>query len=306
MEAAVSSIVRPGRALLVVNNGVYGARMAAMARAHGTQVVEVGAPWTAPPDLDQLAAALRGRADVDALVVVHHETTTGLLNPLPEIGALARRAGVPLVVDAISSMACDALDVGAVGADVLIGTANKGLHALPGISFVCLSPRARRQVAEVPRRSLYLHLGTYLAQEERGDVPFTPAVQVCYALDEALDELAEQGGLAARVAEYAARAALVREGAAALGLQQFLPPAAPRSNALTAFRLPAGLTYGELHDRLKEDGFVIYAGQGGLAGEMFRVATMGDLSTEVLREFLAALGRAIDTPPAASDAPTQG
>lgn len=171
MEMAVIGAVRPGRALAVVNNGVYGARMVAIARAHGIAVAEVAGPWTAPPPLDELAALLRGRDDLDALAVVHHETTTGLLNPVAEIGRLAGEAGIPLILDAISSMGCDPLDAQAVGADIVIGTANKGFHGLPGISFVYLSPRARARVAEVPPRSLYLHLGGYLAPQGRGDAP---------------------------------------------------------------------------------------------------------------------------------------
>jgi len=177
----------------------------------------------------------------------------------------------------------------------VIGTANKGFHGLPGVSFVYVSPRGRERVAAVPARGVYLNLAAYLASQERGDVPFTPAVQVCYALDEALDELTERGGVAAHVADYAVRAALVREGAAALGLVEFLLPEVPRSNALTAFRLPQGLTYQELHDRLKEQGYIIYAGQGGLSGEMFRVATMGELSLGTLHNFVDALGRVVGT-----------
>lgn len=147
--------------------------------------------------------------------------------------------------------------------------------------------------AEVPPRSLYLHLGTYLAQQERGDVPFTPAVQICYALDEALDELAERGGVPARIEDYVARAQLVRQGVAALGLDELLAPGMPRSNAVTAIRLPRGVTYEMLHDRLKEQGYIIYAGQGGLSREVFRVATVGELSLDTLRGFLEALDRSI-------------
>ena len=231
MEMAVVSAVRPGRALLVVNNGVYGERLAAIARAHGIATEEVRAAWTELPPLDQVRRALASRDDIDAVAAVHHETTTGLLNPAAEIGAIARAAGVPLILDAISSMCCDPLDARAVGADFLLGTANKGLHALPGISFVAVSPLGRQRVDEVTPRSLYLHLGSYLASQERGDVPFTPAVQICYALDEALDELAERGGVAARVADYAARAELVRQGFSALGLQSCCPGHAPLQRA---------------------------------------------------------------------------
>jgi 2-aminoethylphosphonate-pyruvate transaminase len=119
-------------------------------------------------------------------------------------------------------------------------------------------------------------------------------VQICYALDAALDELAERGGTPARIAEYAQRAATIRQGIAELGLTQLLPADRPRANAVTAIRLPAGLTYQVLHDRLKEEGYVIYAGQGGLSREVFRVATMGELSQATLQAFLGALTRAIE------------
>jgi 2-aminoethylphosphonate-pyruvate transaminase len=294
MEMAVTSAIRPGRALAVVNNGVYGERLVAIARAHGIEVAEVRAPWTELPRLDALADLLANRNDIDAVAAIHHETTTGLLNPAREIGRLAREAGVPFILDAISSMGCDPLDVETFGVDFLTGTANKGYHGLPGISFVYLSPRAREWIADVPPRSLYLHLGTYLTQEERGDVPFTPAVQICYALNEALDELAEAGGVPARCRDYAVRAHLVRRGIADLGLRELLAPGVPRSTAVTAVRLPHGISYDQIHDRLKDQGYIIYAGQGGLSREIFRVATMGALSLETLRAFLTALGHALD------------
>ena len=295
MEMAIGSAVRPGRALAVINNGVYGERAAAMARAHGIEVAEVRAPWTAPPPLDELQRLLAARNDIDAVVAVHHETTTGLLNPAARIGELAQRAGVPFILDAISSMGGDPLDVRGWHVDFCAGTANKGYHGLPGISFVYVSPAGRERVAQVPPRSLYLHLGSYLAPRSSGApaVPFTPAVQICYALDEALDELAERGGVPARVEDYAARAALVRRGLARLGLIELLGPETSRSNAITAVRLPAGLGYGELHDRLKEQGYIIYAGQGGLSAQIFRVATMGELSLATLGDFIEALGRAL-------------
>ncbi len=107
------------------------------------------------------------------------------------------------------------------------------------------------------------------------------------------DQEHDRNPMAARVAEYAAWARLVRDGIAALGLAEFLPQEAPRSNALTAIRLPSGLVYQDLHDRLKEQGYVIYAGQGTLSTQMFRVATMGELSLQTLQDFLDVLGGVI-------------
>jgi 2-aminoethylphosphonate-pyruvate transaminase len=118
-------------------------------------------------------------------------------------------------------------------------------------------------------------------------VPFTPAVQLAWALDEALAELLEEG-VAARIARYAAAAAVLREGFARLGLHFILPPPL-RSNSITSLRLPAGRTYAALHDGLKARGFVVYEGQGRLAPEIFRVANMGHLARADFERFLAAL-----------------
>lgn len=115
---------------------------------------------------------------------------------------------------------------------------------------------------------------------------------MCFALDEAIKELEERGGVAARVAEYKERAALVRAGLARLGLEVLIPEQ-HRSNSISMIYLPEGITYPELHDALKDEGFVIYAGQGDLAKTFFRVSTMGELPLPTLERFLTALETSI-------------
>src|SRR5579884_1519704 len=259
MEMAVISSVREGRSLLVVDNGVYGDRLARIGRANGIPVTEVTAGWTTPIDPEQVRDALVADPSIDAVAMVFHETTTGLLNPVREVGELLREfPDVRYVVDAISATANEDEDLPNIHADFICGTANKGLHGLPGMSFVLVSQPAIERLYEVPARSLYLNAATYLDAQRKGDVPFTPAVQVCYALDEAIKEFEERGGFAARVAEYRERAALVRKGLDNLSLRILVDPP-HRANAVTTIHLPDGLTYAELHDELKAAGYVIYA-----------------------------------------------
>jgi 2-aminoethylphosphonate-pyruvate transaminase len=215
-----------------------------------------------------------------------------MINPVGAIGAIAREAGVLVLVDAISATAIEDDGHEDLNADIICGTANKGLHGLPGISFILCSDKGIERVNEVPVRSLYLNAATYLAGQRKGDVPFTPAVQVCFALDEAIKELEERGGVAARVAEYRERAALVRAGFERLGLEILVAPE-HRSNSISMIYLPEGISYAELHDALKADGFVIYAGQGELAKTFFRISTMGELPLPTLERFLACLETAI-------------
>ncbi len=288
LEAAVTSVLSARGRLVVVANGVYGERMAAMAEAARLPVDVVKGAWTAPPDLDAVERAARG-PDVEAIAVVHHETTTGLRNPVAAVSAIARQHGRLLLVDSVSGLAGDPLDVD--GADLVVGTANKCIQGLPGMSFVLVRESVMRRLATHPRRSLYLSLAVHHEAAARGSTPFTPAVQVAYALDEALAELLEEG-VARRIARYAAAAAFLREGFARLGLECVLPPAL-RSNSITALWLPPGRSYAALHDGLKARGFVVYEGQGRLARELFRVANMGHLARPDFERFLAALGEVL-------------
>jgi 2-aminoethylphosphonate-pyruvate transaminase len=288
LEAAVTSVLSPRGRLVVVSNGTYGERIAAMAAAARLPHAVVAADWTRPPDLAAVDRAVRA-PDVEAVAIVHHETTTGLLNPVAEIGEIARRHGKLLLVDSISGLAGDALDVGPPGADLVVGTANKCIQGLPGIAFVLARDAALERLASYPPRSVYLSLPTYA----RNPMPFTPAVQVAYALDEALAELLEEG-VAARIDRYRSAALRLRAGFERLGLEMVLPPAL-RSNSITAVRFPPGRTYAELHDALKSRGFVVYEGQGRLARELFRVANMGHLGTADFDRFLVALEEVLGT-----------
>ena len=285
LEAAVTSVLSDRGRLVVVANGVYGERIAAMAAAARLPHSVVAGGWTEPPDLDAIERALQP-ADVEAVAVVHHETTTGLLNPVDAVARLARRHGKLVLVDSVSGLAGDALAVEDV-ADLVVGTGGKCVQAFPGLAFVLVRKDVMARLATHPRRSLYLCLPVHHEAQERGTVPFTPAVQLAYALDEALDELLAEG-VANRVRRYAAAAAQLRDGFTRMGLGFVLPPER-RSNSITALWLPGGRTYPAIHDGLKERGFVIYEGQGGLAAEVFRVANMGDLRSSDFDRFLDAL-----------------
>src|SRR6184192_3952714 len=235
VEATICSAVPADRALLVVDNGVYGDRMLKIAR-------------------------------------------------------VAQRRGRRVIVDAMSSLFGEPLDVCQEPLDFVTASANKCLQGVPGVSFVL----ARRSALEALRgrapRSVYLDLHSHFATQEQDNTPFTPAVQVLHAMEQALAELAQEG-LSRRVARYTENARVLREGLEQLGLAILVAPEA-RSNILTTFRLPPGVAYDALHDTLKRRGYIIYAGQGDLRTYAFRVANMGTLTprdmTGVVRAFAAA------------------
>ena len=293
LEAAVASALHPQRKMLVINNGVYGARMAQMASIHGFEVVELTFPWTSPPDLGQIARTLREDPAIEVVCLVHHETTTGLLNPVVAIGEMVAQHGRVLLVDSISGLGGEEIDLARAGVGLCVGTANKCIQGLPGVSFVLVKNHEMQRMQEFPPRTLYFHLPMLYAHQQRQSTPFTPAIQVMYALDEALQELLEEG-VAQRIVRYRTAAHVLRDGFESLGLKCLLPFDL-RSNTITSLELPTGFTYDALHDALKARGYVIYAGQGDLAARVFRVANMGHLTMAQFQGFLAALTEVLTT-----------
>ena len=291
VEAMVSSLVPKDGKLLVIENGVYGERMRKIAETHGIEYKSVKHSWGEEVGLERLEAALAEADGLTHVAMVHHETTTGRLNRLDRIGAICAARGLGLLVDGVSSFGAEELDFEGWGIAACAATANKCLHGVPGTSFVIVR-REALSTNDRPLRTLYLDLPTYCREQDRGGTPFTQSVQTLYALREGLAELEEEGGWPARRERYRRLIGFVREGLAAMGIAPVLPQDAS-SVVLNAFRLPDGIGYGELHDRLKDEGFVIYAGQGGLANSIFRVSTMGAIDHADMARFLAATGKII-------------
>jgi 2-aminoethylphosphonate-pyruvate transaminase len=278
MEAMLASLIPAGERLLVLENGVYGERLSEIARIHGIAHEAVRFPWGAAPDLEQLRRALAG-GGFRWMAAVHHETTTGRLNPLAGLLDLCAEQQAALLADTVSSFGAEDIPFGHSALAACAGTANKCLHGMPGLAFVVV----RRDVLDngAPERSLCLHLPRWAAQQDRDATPFTPPVNAYLALQEALGELAEQGGWSARRARYLELAEAVRAALADCGVEPWLPPEVSAS-ALRSYGLPPGVNYNAVHDGFRQRGFVIYAGQGGLSGEMFRISTMGEIGDDDL------------------------
>lgn len=287
---AMLALVAPNEAALVVANGVYGERIAAMLRAQQKPHEVLAAPWTEPIDVASVDRALATGAFGHA-VVVHHETTTGRLNDLAAIGAVCTRHGVPLLVDAVSSFGAEALDLASWGCEAVAATANKCLHGAPGVAFVL----AREEALDRPSgaTSVTLDLRRHAIAQRAGGAAFTLPTHVVRALREALAELDEHGGWRRRREAYRARAARVRRVVRELGVELLLAREGDYASSLTSWRLPARRAYVDVHARLKRDGFVIYRGQGALDGEIFRIAVMGDLDDADMDRLAASLRAAL-------------
>jgi 2-aminoethylphosphonate-pyruvate transaminase len=272
VESMIAALAPENGKLLVIENGVYGERITQIATQYRIAHEAVKHDWMQAPDLERIAAHLDA-GGFSHVAVIHHETTTGRLNDLRALVDVCRARGVRLLVDGVSSFAAEAIDFADDTIAAVAATANKCLHGVPGASFVMVRREALKQAAS---RTYYLDLGRLAKLQDQRNTPFTPSVHAYYALVEALRELEDEGGWQARHQRYAALAEQARAGLAEQGMASVLPPE-ESSVVLRAYRLPAGVNYPQLHDALKARGFVIYAGQGGLSAELFRISTMGNI-----------------------------
>ncbi|MGP8445254.1 2-aminoethylphosphonate aminotransferase [Burkholderia vietnamiensis] len=289
VESMIAALVPQDGKLLVIENGVYGERITQIATQYGIAHDVLKHEWMQAPDVAEVAARLDA-GGYSHVAVIHHETTTGRLNDLGAIADVCRARGVRMLVDGVSSFGAEAIDFGGGVIDAVAATANKCLHGVPGAAFVIVRRSALTKAAS---RTYYLDLGRLAKLQDQRNTPFTPSVHAYYALVEALREFDEAGGWRARHARYKALADQVQAGLAARGMPLVLPDG-ESSVVLRAYRLPQGVAYEALHDELKARGFVIYAGQGGLSKELFRISTMGAIEAadvERLLEGFTALTR---------------
>src|SRR5262249_49650568 len=189
------SVIPSAGSSLVVANGVYGERMAAMLRAQNKRHEVVSAPWTEGMDLVGAQEAI-ATGSFGHVLAVHHETTTGRLNDMAALGAICKKAGVALLVDAVSSFAGEEIRFDEWNIEAVAATANKCIHGAPGVAFVLVRDAALQRPSGAT--SVYLDLHRHAAEQATGSTPFTLPTHVTFALDAALDELSDSGGWMAR------------------------------------------------------------------------------------------------------------
>jgi len=227
------------------------------------------------------------------VAVVHCETTTGILNPIAEIGQIVKEHRRAYIVDAMSSFGGMPLDLKAAGIDFLISTANKCLEGVPGFAFVI----ARRELllaSEGWARSLSLDLlGQWKGFEKNGQFRYTPPTHSILGFEQALRELELEGGIAARAARYAANHQALVEGMKRLGFRVYLDSKA-QSYIITSFHFPAGpkFTFQEFYRRLADKGFIIYPGKISQA-DTFRIGSIGRIFESDMRALLLAIGESV-------------
>jgi len=278
MEASLVNLLEPGDTAIVGVKGVFGTRLAEMARRMGAQVVEVQGEWGRPLDPQQLIEAHRQHPHARILALVHAETSTGVLQPLEEVGSHLRDSDTLFVVDAVTSLGGIEVGVDRVGIDACYSGTQKCLGVPPGLAPITFSPRAleRIRTRSRPVASWYLDvtlIAGYLGSERR--YHHTAPINLIYALHEALTEVTEEG-LEVRFQRHEKVGRRLQSELEARGFSMFTQPASARLAQLTAAALPENREEGPLRRELLEShGIEVGGGLGPAAGKIWRIGLMG-------------------------------
>jgi len=294
-DMAIGSLLAKGQKIIVGLNGFFGDRLADISEAYGLAVVPFTAPLGQPLDPGELRRLLREHPDARAVALVHHETSTTVLNPLRELSEAAHEAGRVIIVDAVSSLGGVELPVDAWGIDVCVTAANKCLEALPGIGFISVGPRAWELVDSHSGigQGWYLNLRTWRTYAaEWGSwhpSPVTLPVNNILAVRASLHKIVS-GGLEAHRAKYTRASRSVRAGLCNMGFDMFVPEewASP---VVTAVRARPEFDLGEMSRWLSvQRGIAIGGGLGPLAGKICRIGHLGKAAEREYRiDFLFAV-----------------
>ncbi|HUH82765.1 MAG TPA: alanine--glyoxylate aminotransferase family protein [Nitrososphaerales archaeon] len=289
VEAAVWNIVRPGDTVIVPVFGEFSTRLAEAVEIAGGKAVRVSSEFGKVPTLEQLKGAIEAQGDFKALFLVHNETSTGVAAPyVEEATRLARDRGAFAVIDAISSLGGYAIPVDRWGVDICITGSQKCIAAPPGLALLSVSKRVEEFLRTSPPKTRYFELPRYLEYGARGETPFTPALPLYYALNEALEELLEEG-FAKRVERHDRMSEMLYDGLAGQGLKA-VAERSVRSKTVVASYYPQGVDDAKFRKSLAHDkGVVVAGGFGPFAGKVFRVGCMGQINEGYVRTTLEAI-----------------
>lgn len=293
VEAMLGSFVPAEGKALVLMNGAYGQRIAETLDYLGRAHVVIDKGDYLPPRGPEVAAALDADPAITHVVVVHCETSSGILNPLEEIAEVVRARGRKLLVDSMSVFGALPLDMGALGAEAMVSSANKCIEGVPGFGFV-VATREALEAAKGRSHSLSLDVHAQWAYMERtGQWRYTPPTHVVAAFLEALRMHEAEGGVAARGARYARNCDVLVEGMRGLGFETLLSDHW-LSPIIVTFFSPADprFDFARFYDLMKARGFIIYPGKLTVV-ESFRLGCIGRLDAGVMRRVVEAAGEAL-------------
>ena len=294
IDVCVNSLLPEGRKMLIVDNGAYSSRAAEVCRCYGLPHIDLKSSVYDIPDIKTIEEALEADPDIAVVYCCHHETGTGVLNPIREIGAAAHRHGAILIADTTSSLGMIHIDVKRDNIDFCMASAQKGIMAMTGLSFVIGKTAEVVKSKDYLVRSFYCNLyQQYAGFEKNGEMRFTPPVQTVYAALQGLKEYYEEGETPKYERHLRVNKA-IHEGLAKLGLKEAIRPEI-QSGLVVSVLYPEDprWDFGKVHDYCYERGFTIYPGKISTS-DTFRLCSLGAIDENDIKDFFAVFTEALD------------
>ncbi len=293
LDICINSLLPEGKKILVINNGAYSTRAAEICQYYGLPFIDLKFPVDQLPDLETVENTLRENPDIAVVYTTHNETGTGILNPVREIGALAHEYGAIFIVDTTSTLAMRPIDIEKDNIDFCMASAQKGLMAMTGLSFIIGNRQIIEESASYPKRSYYCNLFLqYDFFEKTGEMHFTPPVQTVYSARQALDEYFAEGE-ENKWARHTRVFNAINEGLDRLGFRQVIKPEW-RAGLVSSAIYPddPNWSFEAVHDYCYERGFTIYPGKISTTNT-FRLCALGAIDEEDIHNFFKVFEEAL-------------
>ncbi len=293
-ETVVSSYFSPQDKVLLIKNGEFGERLEELLAIHEVATTTIGYDWGTPVNPLDIENRLRQDPAITAIMMVFHETSTSMVNPVSAIGDLAARHGKHFVVDGVSAVGGEDVDMVRDHIDICTCSSNKCLASLPGVGIIC----ARRSELDRTRnnrtRVAYLNLHRlYKMSETLHQTPNTPSVTMFMALEAAVERLLDEG-LENQISRHQRCARIIRDGVRKMGLKLLIPDDRA-ANTVTSVFLPTSVRLEAFIDAMERRGFTLYPGKGILKEKnMFQIANMGEVNEEMCSHLLKAMAEIIE------------
>jgi len=285
-ESILSSVVGD-KNILIVSNGEFGERLFNISKVYNKNTFLLQFAWGKRFDFEKIERHIK-QHDIKVVAIVHHETSSGMLNSLEKVGALVKSHGAMFVVDCVSSAGAETINVEKCHIAFCSSSSAKAIASYPGLSFVIGETREFEKLKDLPIKTGYLNLYKfYHLIKTASQTPNTPAVPLFYALEQALLNILDEG-ISNHHACLQKKAAFLRKGMLALGLK-FLIDQKDMSSVLTTVYCPPHIVMTAFREKLREKTIIIYEGKGFLKGKVFQVGNIGELSFDDLQFFLDTL-----------------
>ncbi len=290
-ECVISSVFSEDSKALVISNGEFGNRLKNFVDCYGITNIVLDFGWGGYPDLKKIEDTLKGDSSISHVLMVMHETSSGMINPVKEVSNLTKKYNAIFHLDAVSAVGGEAIDLDDWGVDYCTGVPNKAVGGQPGVSFVVVKKDRIREIQNTPVRNIYLRLQKHVETAESiNQTPNTPSVVMFNTFLESVRELLNEG-LERRIARYKENAAIIRKQVAVMGLTILLDDKIS-SNTVTSVFLPQSIPVADFIDKMEEEGYVLYLGKGPfLKKNMFQIANMGQIFPDDCRAFVKVLER---------------